>query len=103
MAVVDLGDVHAVIYLDDIVVHGSSIEEVWKETVVVLERLCRAGFMINIKKSKFLVQEAKILGHELRPGYIKPNYKKLQTLIKKKRPTNAKELQSLFGLLSYFR
>jgi hypothetical protein len=38
--------------------------------------------MINTKKTKFLVTEAKILGHEVRPGFVKPNYKKLEALFK---------------------
>ena len=45
-----------VIYLDDIVVFGDSLEHVWMETCIVLERLCQAGFMVNTKKSRFLVE-----------------------------------------------
>lgn len=44
-----------VIYLDDIVIYGNDPKKVWEETKVALERLIKAGFMVNIKKSKFLV------------------------------------------------
>ena len=69
----------------------------------MLRRLANAGFMINVSKTKFMVTSAKILGHELRPGYIKPNYKKLDGLLTDKKPTSFKDLQHVFGLLSYFR
>lgn len=52
-----------VIYLDDIVVFGDCAERVWEETKLVLKRLVEAGFMVNIKKSKFLVREVKFLGY----------------------------------------
>ena len=58
--------------------------------MVTLQRLVDAGFMINTKKTKFLVREAKILGHEVRPGYVKPNFKKLQALFDIKPPTSFK-------------
>ena len=63
VAIVDRGDCCVVINLDDIVIYGRDAKLVWKETVLVLERLCAAGFMINVKKSKFLVSSMKMLGH----------------------------------------
>ena len=61
VAVVDKEDIQVVVYLDDIVVYGSDPCKVWEETKVVLERLTEASFMINIKKSKFLVSSLKFL------------------------------------------
>ena len=52
-----------VVYLDDIVVYGTDPIRVWEETKVVLERLARAGFMINTAKSHFLVSHMKMLGY----------------------------------------
>ena len=59
----DCGDVSVVIYLDNIVVYGTDPIRVWEETKVVLERLARAGFMINTAKSHFLVSRMKMLGY----------------------------------------
>ena len=52
-----------VVYLDNIVVYGTDPIRVWEETKVVLERLARAGFMINTTKSHFLVSRMKMLGY----------------------------------------
>lgn len=41
-------DLTVVIYLDDIIIHGTEVEEVWRQTLVVLRRLTASGFMINI-------------------------------------------------------
>ena len=61
--IVDCGDVSVVVYLDDMVVHGTDPTRVWYETKVVLECLTCAGFMINTAKSHFLVSSMKILGY----------------------------------------
>ena len=74
-------DVYTVIYLDDIVVFGNSKSEVWERTQRVLSKLVGAGFMINTKKTKFLVQHVKILGYELTAGEVRPNHKKLEVLM----------------------
>lgn len=68
VAVVDRGDVQVVIYLDDIVVYGTDPRVVWEETKVVMERLSRAGFMINTRKCKFLVSSLKLLGYQVEDG-----------------------------------
>ena len=51
------------IYLDDIVVYGTDPIRVWEETKVVLERLARAGFMINTAKLHLLVNCMKMLSY----------------------------------------
>ena len=59
--------------------------------------------MINLKKSHFLVTSAIILGHEVRHGFLKPNPKTMLKLMGLKPPTNFTELQSLYGMMNYFR
>ena len=59
----DKGDCAVVVYLDDIVIYGTQALQVWAETLIVLKRLTDAGFMINVKKCKFLVSQMKMLGH----------------------------------------
>ena len=63
--IVDCGDVSVVVYLDNIVVYGADPIHVWEETKVVLERLARAGFMLNTAKLHFLVSRMKMLGYYL--------------------------------------
>ena len=59
----DKGDVSVEIDLDDIVVFGTDPKVVWEQTLLVLQRLTDAGFVINTKKSRFLVSSLKLLGY----------------------------------------
>ncbi len=43
-----------------------------------MQRLAKAGFMINIKKSKFLVGSLKLLGFKLDKGILRPNFISLE-------------------------
>jgi Reverse transcriptase (RNA-dependent DNA polymerase) len=49
-------------YIDDIVIHGNSIDEVWQHTLVALRALTWAGFMLNMRKCCFLTSKIKIVG-----------------------------------------
>lgn len=84
LSIADLGDSCVVVYLDDIVVYGASKSEVWEKSKLVLKRLVDAGFMINTRKTKFLVQKVKVLGYELEGGMVQPNAKKLEVLLQYK-------------------
>ena len=77
MAIVDKGDCAVVIYLDDIVIYGTNPALVWAETLLVLKRLTSAGFMINIKKCRFLVSSMKMLGHVIAGDCQKPIFTSL--------------------------
>ena len=61
-------------YLDDIVIQGTCPQRVWEETKQCLERLCKAGCMMNTAKSAFLVLEMKMLGHMVTKNSIRPVY-----------------------------
>lgn len=75
MAVVDRSDCAVIIYLDDIAVYKMCSERVWAELLLVSSRLKQASFMLNIKKSIFLVNGMSIflvnrmLGHRIKLGY----------------------------------
>ena len=74
VAIIDRGDCCVIVYLDDIVVHGTCPMRVWEETKLCLERLCTAGFMINLKKSSLLVSTMRMLGHLVTFNTIQPVY-----------------------------
>lgn len=62
-------------------VYGTDARKVWEETKVVLERLCKAGFMVNTKKSKFLVSKLKMLGYQVSDNKLYPNFVRLEALV----------------------
>ena len=49
-------------YIDDILVYGNDIADVWYRTKEILSALVNKGFMINLRKCKFLTKRAKIVG-----------------------------------------
>ena len=53
----------------------------WVETLVVLERLVDASFIVNTKKSHFLVSSLKMLGYQLGKGIISPVFTQLEALV----------------------
>ena len=53
----------------------------WAEALLVLERLEDAGFMVNTKKSHFLVSSLKMLGYQLAKGVISPVFTQLEALV----------------------
>lgn len=76
----------------------------WAETLLVLERLVDAGFMVNTKKSHFLVSSLKMLGYQLSKGVISPVFTQLEALVQSNRsPRTVPDVRRLYGLLSYFR
>ena len=75
----------------------------WEETLAVLERLVDAGFMVNTKKSHFLVSSLKTLGYQLVKGVISPVFTQLEALVQSNRaPRTVLDVCQLYGLLLYF-
>ena len=56
------GGKNIVVYLDDVVLYGKTVEEVWASTRKVLRELCKAGFMINVNKCNFLSTSVDAVG-----------------------------------------
>ena len=48
-----------------------------KKTMIVLTRLSKAGFMINLNKCKFLTSSIEAVGYEVANGTYRPKQKKL--------------------------
>ena len=91
------------VYLDDIVVYGSTIEEHNKNLVTVLERLRQTGLRLQPDKCEYLRPELEYLGHVITENGVKPNPEKLSAVTNFKRPTKVSEVQSFLGLTGYYR
>lgn len=51
------------IYIDDITLFEDDLDQLLDNSRLVVERLTAAGFMMNLRKSKFGVSQGIILGH----------------------------------------
>lgn len=87
------GVAEAVVYLDDIVLHGGSVDEVWGNTLRVLKSLTDAGFMMNINKCSFLTSKIKVVGYQVCQGLYEACNKTLCKFLRVKLPNNYQQLQ----------
>ena len=72
--------VNALVYLDDVICWGDSLEEMESVVTVIVNALDNAGLKLNGEKSCFLTRKLEILGHWVESGVIKPDYGKLTWL-----------------------
>ena len=92
-----------IIYLDDIVIFGRDWQSCWARTLDVIKAITDSGLCLSAAKAKFLTDDIILLGHRIYNGQSFPNPKRLHKLSEFAVPVSFKSLQSLFGLLNYFR
>lgn len=91
------------IYLDDVIIYGSTINDHERNLRQVLERLRKIGLQINFKKCKFFKTSVSFLGHIVSDEGLKPDPEKFSVIKDWPTPRNVKEVQSFLGLLNYYR
>jgi hypothetical protein len=69
--------ISALIYLDDVICWGDSLEEMGGTITIIVNSLYAAGLKLNGEKSCFLTKKLEVLGHWVESGVIKPDHGKL--------------------------
>jgi len=90
-------------YLDDIVVHGSSLNDHQKKLEQVFNRLRTHKLKLQPNKCSFLRKEVLYLGHVINENGVSPDPNKLKCIREYPKPKNAKDIKSFLGLLNYYR
>ena len=90
------------VYIDDILVSGSTIEQHLKNLDAVLERLENAGLRLNLEKCTFLKPKLEHLGHVLDESGRHPTEEKVKAIKEAPTPKNVTELRSFLGLITYY-
>lgn len=97
-----LGDVSGVlIYMDDVIVYGSSEEQHNNTLKIVLDRIKRCGLKLNKAKCEFNKREIEFLGHKISDKGIFPSPDKIKAVQKLKSPENINELRRVLGLFNF--
>lgn len=78
----DLLNKICLVYLDDIIVFSTSLDEQLNSLRLVLDRLKEANLKIQTDKCEFLKGETEFLGHVVTQKGIKPNPKKVECVLK---------------------
>ncbi|KAI3375969.1 hypothetical protein L3Q82_016500 [Scortum barcoo] len=87
------------VYLDDILVHGSSFQAALGALRRALQRISVAGLKLHPDKCCFMRKELEFLGHRVGGEGISA----LEEKVHWPTPTNLRELKSFIGLASYYR
>ncbi|XP_040195270.1 LOW QUALITY PROTEIN: uncharacterized protein LOC120928229 [Rana temporaria] len=101
-----VGDIHLIevlVYLDDLIVFGRTLEEHEQRLEKVLKRLHEEGLKLSLEKCQFCLPSVTYLGHVVSAEGISTDPKKLEAVASWPRPRNITELRSFLGFCSYYR
>ena len=93
----------ALIYLDDVIVHGKDFQQELSRLRQVFYRLKEANLKLNPRKCHLFQRKVKYLGHVLSAEGIQTDPEKLDAVRNWKIPSDVHELRSFLGLCSYYR
>ena len=90
------------VYLDDILITGSTEQEHLARLDLVLERLEAHGLRLKVSKCAFLQQRVEYLGHMIDSNGLHPTPSKVHAISHAAVPKNVSELRSFLGMLQYY-
>ena len=90
-------------YLDDILVGSPNLEAHVRDLRDLLQRLQRAGLVVNGGKCLFAVAELDFLGHRVTAAGVSPLADKVAAIQQQPRPTTVRELMAYLGMVNFYR
>lgn len=90
-----------IIYMDDFMIHASTVEEHNIILAQVLERAKLVGLRFNRSKSNILRNEIKFIGHIFSEKGVRPDNEKIKSIVELPTPKNIQELQRFLGMVNY--
>ena len=91
------------VYLDDVIIFGSTFNQALSRLRSVFDRIKMAGFKLKAPKCELLAEEVSFLGHILSKEGIKPNEANIEKIVNWAVPKNLKDVRNILGLGSYYR
>ncbi|CAH8547737.1 unnamed protein product [Schistosoma rodhaini] len=91
------------VYIDDVLIASSSLEEHLQHLQTLFERFKSYGVVINPSKCIFGVSALEFLGHYIDSQGIKPLPQKVEAIINYPEPTSVKALRRFLGTLNFYR
>lgn len=89
------------VYIDDIIIFGSTKEIHDEHLKKVLHRLKEFNVALNKEKCSFALSEIRFLGHNLSAAGIKPTNDKIIAIKQFREPNTAEEVRSFLGLVNF--
>ncbi|RVX14642.1 Retrovirus-related Pol polyprotein from transposon 297 [Vitis vinifera] len=91
------------LFMDDIIIYGSTFEECLVNLEVVLNRCIEKDLVLNWKKCHFMVHQGIVLGHIISKQDIEVDKAKVELIVKLPSPTNVKGVRQFFGHAEFYR
>jgi hypothetical protein len=92
------------IYMDDIIVLGQgTFEEHLADVDMVLQRLREMGMQVNPRKTEWMKDQVEYLGFTITREGIKPQSKKIDSILAIKTPTNQKDVRRFVGMVNFYK
>eukprot|EP00079_Xenopus_tropicalis_P031375 XP_017945146.1 PREDICTED: uncharacterized protein LOC108644818 [Xenopus tropicalis] len=101
-----LGDLcprECLVYLDDIIVFGSTLEEHHERLIRVIDRLQEECLKLSIDKCKFGRTSVHYVGHIVSAEGVATDPAKIEAVVNWPQPNNLTELRSFLGFCGYYR
>lgn len=90
-----------IVYLDDVVVFGSTKKEHDRRVEALLKRMNEYEILLNQQKCIFGVQEIDFLGHVMSEKGVRPTESRMAAVKNFREPKTIAELRSFLGLITY--
>ena len=91
------------VYMDDIIVPSSTVDENLTRLEHVFQRLITAKLKLKPKKCVFFQKSVKVLGHVVSADGVHTDEEKISAVKQWPIPTSAKQLKSFLGLATYYK
>ena len=93
----------ALLYLDDIIVFSSTVEQQLERLRLVFERIRKANLQLKPKKCHLFRKEVSFLGHRVSAEGVTTEEDKVQAVKEWPVPKSVKAVRSFLGLTGYYR
>ena len=93
---------HVCVYLDDILVTGTTERDHLDNLGEVLKRLENAGMRLKRSKCEFMLPAVEYLGHKISDKGLQPTEGKIRAIIEALAPQNVSQLKAFLGMLNYY-
>lgn len=91
------------LYLDDVIIFSSTIDEHVQRLGAVLDRLKQEGLKAKLEKCHFLKEKVHYLGHVISGAGVATDPSKVEVVANWPQPQQVSELRSFLGFASYYR
>ena len=95
--------IHALVYVDDIVVFSRSLEEHQQHLQDVFDRLKEAGLKLKPSKCHFAAKKVTYLGHNFSKEGVPVDTSKTECVASFPIPKNRTDVRSFLGLATYYK